>query len=273
MVPDLRDLKDGTKVPINIIRRRARKLDGSNPTLLYGYGGYGISHDAAASSARRGGCGSTQGGVYAIANIRGGGEYGESGTRPGNLTKKQNVFDDFTACAEHLIDARLHHARASWPSRAARNGGLLMGAMITQHPELCRAVVSQVGIYDMLRVELDPQRRLQRHRVRHGQGPGAVPGAVRLFALPPRQDGTAYPAVLLLTGANDGRVDPMHSRKMTARAAGGDRARTADPAAHQRRRRPRHRLARWTSGSASRPTQLAFLFDQLGMDAAAAAPR
>jgi prolyl oligopeptidase len=145
--------KDGTKVPLNIIRRKGTKLDGNNPTLLYGYGGYSISMQPNFDFTRR--VWFDRGGVYVVAHIRGGGEFGEEWHKAGNLTKKQNVFDDFAAAAEYLI-------KQKWarPEKLAilggSNGGLLMGAMITQHPDLFHAVVSAVGIYDMLRVELAP---------------------------------------------------------------------------------------------------------------------
>ncbi len=146
--------KDGTRVPVNIIRRKGTKLDGSNPTLLEGYGGYGVNM----TPFFLGSYGRTwldQGGVYVIANLRGGGEYGEEWHRAGNLTHKQNVFDDFIACAEHLIQ-RKYTSPAHLAILGGSNGGLLMGAALTQRPDLFRAVVSFVGIYDMLRVELDP---------------------------------------------------------------------------------------------------------------------
>ena len=135
--------KDGTRVPLNIIRRKGVKLDGSNPTLLYGYGGYGVNLSPSfANSTTR--IWLDQGGVYAIANLRGGGEYGEEWHKAGNLTHKQNVFDDFIACAQYLIDHKY-----TQPSHLAilggSNGGLLMGAALTQHPELFHAVVSHVG--------------------------------------------------------------------------------------------------------------------------------
>ena len=129
-------------------------LDGTNPTILYGYGGYGISMRPGFLGAR------TRlwldgGGVYAIAIIRGGGEFGEPWHLAGNLTKKQNVFDDFAAAARHLVE-RKYTTPAKLAIFGESNGGLLMGATLTQHPELFRAVVSRVGIYDMLRVELGP---------------------------------------------------------------------------------------------------------------------
>jgi prolyl oligopeptidase len=206
--------KDGTKVPLNIILRKGTKLDGNNPTLLYGYGGYSISLKPAYSVSLRPLL--DRGVVYVVANLRGGGEFGEPWHRAGNLTKKQNVFDDFAAAAHWLTDN--HYTSASKLAiEGGSNGGLLMGAELTQHPELFRAVVSHVGIYDMLRVELQPNgafnvtefgtvKELEHFRA--------------LYAYSPYhhvRDGTQYPAVLFLTGANDPRVDPSHSRKMTAR--------------------------------------------------------
>src|SRR5213079_3433538 len=145
--------KDGTKVPLNIIRKKGTKLDGNNPTLLYGYGGYGVRMQPGFDFTRR--LWFDRGGVWVVANIRGGGEFGEEWHKAGNLTKKQNVFDDFAAAAQYLINVKWTR-----PEKLAilggSNGGLLMGAMITQHPDLMRAVVSSVGIYDMLRVELAP---------------------------------------------------------------------------------------------------------------------
>jgi prolyl oligopeptidase len=207
--------KDGTRVPLNIIRRKGTALDGRNPTLLEGYGGYQISM----SPFFLGSFGRVwldQGGVYAIANLRGGGEYGEEWHQAGNLTRKQNVFDDFIACAQHLIDRRY----SSPPHLAilgGSNGGLLMGAAFTQRPDLFRAVVSFVGIYDMLRVELDPNGAFNTTEFGTVKDPEQFKA---LYAYSPYhhvKDGTAYPAILLLTGENDHRVNPMQSRKMTAR--------------------------------------------------------
>ena len=206
--------KDGTRVPINIIRRRGVKLDGSNPVLLNGYGGYGISIKPRFSSLRR--VWIDQGGVYAQANLRGGGEFGEQWHREGMLTSKQNVFDDFAAVMQYMIDAG-YTTSEKLAIIGGSNGGLLMGAMITQHPELCKAVVSSVGIYDMLRVELAPNGEFNIPEF------GTVKDAEQfraLYAYSPYhnvKDGIACPSVLFITGANDPRVDPMHSRKMTAR--------------------------------------------------------
>ena len=206
---------DGTQVPVNIVRRKGLALDGSHPVLLYGYGGYGSSETPYFLGAARRIC-FDAGGVYAIANIRGGGEFGEEWHAQGNLTNKQNVFDDFIACGAVSDRSALHHA-AKLAIMGGSNGGLLMGAVLTQHPEMFRAVVSQRRHLRHAAGRARSERRVQRHRVRHGEGPGAVQGAVCLFALPPREGRRAYPAVLLQTGDNDGRVNPMQSRKMTAR--------------------------------------------------------
>jgi len=206
--------KDRIKVPLNIIRKKGTKLDGSNPTLLYGYGGYGISMQPNFEFTRR--LWFDRGGVYVVANIRGGGEFGEEWHKAGNLTKKQNVFDDFAAAAQYLIDHKWTR-----PDKLSilggSNGGLLMGAMITQHPDLFRAIVSAVGIYDMLRVELAPNGAFNVTEFGTVKDPQQFKA---LYAYSPYHhvvDGTKYPSILFMTGANDGRVAPYHSRKMAAR--------------------------------------------------------
>lgn len=206
--------KDGTRIPIDVLQRKADKRDRRRPTLLTGYGGYGISLRPYFSADRR--IWLDEGGVYAVAHTRGGGEFGEAWHEAGKLTKKQNVFDDFVASAEHLIEAGY-----TSPSRLAiiggSNGGLLMGAALTQRPELFRAVVSTVGLYDMLRVELHPNGAFNVTEF----GTVKIPEQFSaLYAYSPYHrvvDGTAYPAVLFATGEHDGRVDPAQSRKMTAR--------------------------------------------------------
>jgi len=206
--------KDGTRVPMNIVRRKGTKLDGNNPVLLTGYGGYGISLAPDFSARRR--LWLDHGGVWVVANLRGGGEFGDDWHEQGRLTKKQNVFDDFVACAEYLIKAKYTSAE-KLAIEGGSNGGLLMGAALVERPELFRAVVSHVGIYDMLRVERFPNGAFNVTEF------GTVKEADQfraLYAYSPYhhvKDGTDYPAVLLLTGDNDGRVDPMSSRKMTAR--------------------------------------------------------
>jgi prolyl oligopeptidase len=214
VVRDFAVSKDGTKVPLTILLRKGTKRDGTNPTLLYGYGGYDISLVPQFQAGLK--VWLEQGGVYAVANLRGGGEYGEEWHKAGNLTHKQNVFDDFIACAHYLIDEKYTNPKRL-AIRGGSNGGLLMGAALTQQPELFRAVVSHVGIYDMLRAELYP------NGVFNVTEFGTVKDAEQfkaLYGYSPYhhvKDGTAYPAVFLLTGANDARVDPYNSRKMAAR--------------------------------------------------------
>ena len=206
--------RDGTKIPISILRKKGLALDGNNPTLLTGYGGYGINQVPGFAPTRR--VWFDAGGVYAIANLRGGGEFGEDWHTAGNLTRKQNVFDDFIACAEHLIQ-RKYTRPAKLAVMGGSNGGLLMGAFFTQRPDLARAVVSRVGIYDMLRVELDPNGAFNTTEF------GSVKDEAQfraLYAYSPYHhvtNGVAYPAILFPCGENDGRVNPAHSRKMTAR--------------------------------------------------------
>ncbi len=206
--------KDGTKVPVNVVRKKGTPLNGRNPTLLYGYGGFGVSMqphfaDVNVRTWLDGG------GVYAEANIRGGADYGERWHTNGRLTKKQNVFDDFAAAGQALI-AEKYTDSAHLALRGGSNGGLLMGALITQHPELAHAVVSHVGIYDMLRVELDPNGSFNTTEFGSVKDPAQFKA---LYAYSPYHHvkaGTAYPAVLMMTGENDGRVNPMQSRKFTA---------------------------------------------------------
>jgi prolyl oligopeptidase len=227
--------KDGTKIPLNIIFRKGMKRDGQNPTLLYGYGGYGISMSPNFDFTRR--LWFDRGGAYVVANIRGGGEFGEDWHKAGNLTKKQNVFDDFAAAAEYLIKQKYTRPE-KLAIQGGSNGGLLMGAMITQHPDLMRAVVSSVGIYDMLRVELAPNGAFNVTEFGTVTDPEQFKA---LYAYSPYHhvvDGTKFPSILMMTGANDGRVAPYHSRKMIARLDEANKAgnpillRTSSSAGH-----------------------------------------
>ncbi|MCB1224978.1 MAG: S9 family peptidase [Verrucomicrobiales bacterium] len=253
--------KDGTRIPINILRRKGTPLDGNNPTLLTGYGGYGISQRPGFNFEHR--LWLDRGGIYVVANLRGGGEYGEEWHLAGNLTKKQNVFDDMAACAQHLIEQGFTCSE-KLAIEGGSNGGLLMGALLTQHPALVRAVVSHVGIYDMLRVELDPNGAFNVTEF----GSVTDPDQFRaLRAYSPYHhvtDGTAYPAVFFLAGETDGRVNPAHSRKMTARL----QAASASPAPVLLRLSSASGHGMGTALSeriAQHADVLAFLFDQLGM--------
>jgi prolyl oligopeptidase len=206
--------KDGTKIPLVILMRKGTPLSGNNPALLTGYGGFGISQTPTFRAARR--VWIEQGGIYAIASLRGGGEFGEAWHEAGKLTRKQNVFDDFAACARTLLEKGY-----TKPARLAilggSNGGLLMGAELVQHPELFRTVVSYAGIYDMLRVELSTNGAFNVTEYGAVKDPEQFKA---LYAYSPYlgvTDKTSYPPALFLTGANDPRVDPMQSRKFVAR--------------------------------------------------------
>jgi phosphodiesterase/alkaline phosphatase D-like protein/dienelactone hydrolase len=248
-------------VPLHILRKKGTPLTGENPTILSGYGGFGLSVLPNFDVSRR--VWLDQGGIFAIANLRGGGEFGETWHAAGALTNKQNVFDDFAACADFLI--RSNYTNPSKLAMQGRsNGGLLMGATLTQRPDLAQAVVSHVGIYDMLRVELDPNGAFNVTEFGSVTNPDQFQA---LFAYSPYhrvQEKTPYPATLLLTGERDGRVNPAHSRKMAARL----QAATASP---------RPVLLRTSSAGHGLGTALgeriqelsdvyAFLYDQLGVE-------
>lgn len=253
--------KDGTKVPINILRRKGTPLDGSNPALLYAYGGYGHCMRPGFNFEHR--LWFDRGGIYVVANIRGGGEYGEEWHLAGNLTKKQNVFDDFAACAEHLIQ-RGYTRADKLAVEGGSNGGLLMGAFLTQHPQLARAAVAHVGLYDMLRVELDPNGAFNVTEFGTVKDPAQFRSLYAYSPFHQVKNGTPYPAVFFLAGETDGRVNPAHSRRMTAALQSATNS--ENPV-----------LARFSSASghgmgtalsekiAQKADVLAFLFDQLGM--------
>ncbi len=205
--------RDGTRVPVNIIRRKDTQLNGTNPTLLYGYGGYSVSLSPNFISGYR--VWLDLGGVLVIANLRGGGEYGEAWHTAGNLTKKQNVFDDFIACAEYLVETK-YTSPQSLCIEGGSNGGLLMGAVLTQRPDLFRAVVAHVGIYDMLRVELDSNGAFNVTEFGTVTNPQHFEALYDYSPYHRVAAGTKYPAALFMAGENDGRVLAYHSRKMTA---------------------------------------------------------
>jgi len=254
--------KDGTSIPINIVRRKGTQLNGANPVLLYGYGGYGISETPGflGADVRLWLDG---GGVFVDANLRGGGEFGEDWHAQGALTHKQNVFDDFLAAAEHLI-AEKYTDRNHLAILGGSNGGLLMGAALTQRPELFRAVVSLVGIYDMLRVELDPNGLFNTTEFGSVKNPEQFKA---LYAYSPYhhvKDATAYPAIFMATGETDGRVNPAHSRKMIARLQAASSS--ARPVYLSISAHAGHGIGSALSIRVNQQAdEYAFLFDQLGM--------
>ncbi len=254
--------KDGTKIPLNIVRRKGTKLDGSHPVLLNGYGGYGVNQTPSFLGAR------TRlwldaGGIFVVANLRGGGEFGEEWHSQGALTNKQNVFDDFIASAQYLIDQR-YTAPEHLAILGGSNGGLLMGAVLTQRPELFRAVVSQVGIYDMLRVELDPNGAFNTTEFGSVKDPAQFKALMAYSPYHHVKEGVAYPAIFMATGETDGRVNPMHSRKMIAQlqAATG----SGKPVLLSINSHAGHGIGSALGIRVNQQADLyGFLFDQLGM--------
>jgi prolyl oligopeptidase len=214
--------KDGTRVPMFVVHRRGMQLDGNNPTLLYGYGGFNSAVTPSFSTSVA--VWLEMGGVYAVANIRGGSEYGEDWHQAGMLAKKQNVFDDFIAAGEYLV-ARRYTSPAKLAISGASNGGLLVGAVLNQRPDLFGAALPAVGVMDML--------RFNRFTIGWAwvsdYGSPAEPEQFRsIYAYSPLHNirqGTRYPAVLITTGDHDDRVVPGHSFKYAAalqRAQAGD---------------------------------------------------
>jgi prolyl oligopeptidase len=254
--------KDGTKIPINILRRKGAKLDGNSPALLTGYGGYGISETPFFDPNLR--LWLDRGGVYADANLRGGGEYGEEWHQAGNLTRKQNVFDDFVACANHLREAG-YTKPENLAIVGGSNGGLLMGAALVQHPALFRAVISFVGIYDMLRNEAITENAI--FNITEFGTVNDLEHFKALYAYSPYHhvvDGTAYPAVLFLTGANDPRVNPANSRKMAARLQAATSSRS--PVLLRTSATSGHGVGTGLDEQIEESADMwAFLFDQLGL--------
>jgi len=205
--------KDGTKIPMFVFHKKGLALNGTNPTLLTGYGGFNLSITPDFRGSRY--LWLEHGGVFAVANLRGGAEFGEDWHRAGMLGKKQNVFDDFIAAAEFLI-ADKYTDKDHLAIQGGSNGGLLMGAAFTQRPDLFRAVVCQVPLLDMLRYQNFQIAKLWIPEY------GSADDAKQfdwLYAYSPYhhvKSGTEYPAILFMTADTDTRVDPMHAKKMAA---------------------------------------------------------
>lgn len=206
--------KDGTKVPMIITYKKGTKLDGRNPTMLYAYGGFNVSLTPSFSTANA--VWLEQGGIYAVPNLRGGGEYGKEWHIAGTKLNKQNVFDDFIAAAEYLI-GKNYTSSEYLAIRGASNGGLLVGATMTQRPDLMKVALPAVGVMDMLRY----------HTFTAGAGWAYDYGTAEdnkemfqyLYGYSPVhniKEGVEYPATLVTTGDHDDRVVPAHSFKFTA---------------------------------------------------------
>jgi prolyl oligopeptidase len=205
--------KDGTRVPMFVFYKKGLELNGKNPTMLTGYGGFNTSMTPAFVPARY--LWLEHGGVYAVANLRGGAEFGEDWHRAGMLDKKQNVFDDFIAAAEFLISQK-YTDKDHLGIIGGSNGGLLMGAALTQRPDLYRAVVCQVPLLDMLRYQNFQIAKLWVPEYGSSEDPKQFEW---LYAYSPYhhvKQGTEYPAILFMSADTDTRVDPMHAKKMSA---------------------------------------------------------
>ena len=206
--------KDGTKVPMIITHKKGIKMDGNNPTILYGYGGFNVSQTPRFSITNA--AWMEMGGIYAVANIRGGGEYGKEWHDAGIQTKKQNVFDDFIAAGEYLIENK-YTSSDNLAVRGGSNGGLLVGAVMTQRPDLMKVALPAVGVLDMLRY----------HTFTSGAGwaydYGTSEQSEEMFKyllnyspVHNVKQGVDYPATLVTTGDHDDRVVPAHSFKFAA---------------------------------------------------------
>ncbi len=205
--------KDGTKVPLFIAHKKGLKLDGTNPTLLYGYGGFNSPLSPGYSPVTQ--VWMEMGGVYAVACIRGGSEYGKDWWEQGKREKKQNVFDDFIAAGEHLI-AQKYTQPAKLAIQGASNGGLLVGACLTQRPDLFGAALPAVGVLDMLRYHKFTIGWAWQSDYMCSDTKEGFENLIKYSPLHTIKPGTKYPATLVTTGDHDDRVVPAHSHKFTA---------------------------------------------------------
>jgi prolyl oligopeptidase len=215
--------KDGTKIPMFLFHRKGLKLDGARPVFLTGYGGFNLNRTAEFSPTAV--LWAEQGGVFALPNLRGGGEFGEGWHRAGMLASKQNVFDDFIAAAQWLIKAG-YTSPAKLAISGRSNGGLLVGAALTQRPDLFRAVVCGYPLLDMIRYQKFLIARFWVPEYGSSDNPDQFKFIYAYSPYHHVKPGTKYPAVLFVTGDSDTRVAPLHARKMAAllqAATGSDR--------------------------------------------------
>jgi prolyl oligopeptidase len=216
--------KDGTPVTMFVVHKKGLKLDGNNPTILNGYGGFAISETPFFSATMFPWF--EAGGVYALPNLRGGGEYGEAWHRAGMLENKQNVFDDFIAAGEWLV-ANGYTRPERLGIVGGSNGGLLTGAAVTQRPDLFSAAIVAVPLLDMLRYQNFLMARYWVPEYGSAEDPAQFEFIKKYSPYHNIKPGTKYPAVLVTAGENDTRVHPLHARKF---AAAMQAATASDPA-------------------------------------------
>ncbi len=215
--------KDGTKIPMFLVYKKGLKKDGTHPVYLTAYGGFNVSQSPYFSAVAA--LWAEAGGVYAVANLRGGGEYGEAWHRAGMLEKKQNVFDDFIAAGEWLISSGYTQSE-KLAITGGSNGGLLMGAMLTQRPELFGAVICSVPLLDMIRYHQFLVARFWVPEYGSSENAEQFPYLLKYSPYQNVKPGTKFPATLFVSGDSDTRVAPLHARKMTAllqASNGGDK--------------------------------------------------
>jgi prolyl oligopeptidase len=205
---------DGTMVPLSIVHRADLKKNGENPTLLVGYGSYGLSQDVGFSATRLAWL--EKGGVWAMAHVRGGGENGAEWHRAGQMTTKPNTWKDFIACAEYLIREK-YTSSDKLAGQGGSAGGILIGRAITERPDLFRAALLDVGALDMVRAETTTNGIPNIQEFGTVKDEAQFKALLEMSAYHHVKDGTKYPAVLLSHGMNDPRVDPWNSGKMGAR--------------------------------------------------------
>src|SRR5262245_37191164 len=251
--------RDGTRIPLNVIAAPDIPRDGTAPALLTAYGGYSVSlvprFDPEVLLWVE------QGGVYVVANIRGGGEFGEEWHHAGRLANKQNCFDDFIACADHLHNSGITD-RQRLAIIGGSNGGLLMGAVLTQRPDIARAVLAAVPVMDSLRAETTTNGQFNTPEYGTVEDPELFATLLDYSPYHNVVNGTAYPAVLMTAGENDTRVDAWHAKKMTARL---QEATSSERPVLLRLESTGH-LAGSLDQTIDNTTDLhAFLFDQLGL--------
>ncbi len=252
--------KDGTKVPAFIVAKKGLVLDGANPTMLYAYGGFNVSLPPNFSAMRVAFL--EQGGVYVQANLRGGNEYGEAWHQGGMKEKKQNVFDDFVAVAEWLFENK-YTCSAKLAIAGGSNGGLLVGAIMTQRPTLARVALPAVGVLDMLRFH---KFTIGWNWIADYGSSDEAEGFRYLLAYSPLhnlKDGTAYPATLITTADHDDRVVPAHSFKFAARLQEAHRGPT--PVLIRIETQSGHGSSSLTKQIAEMADEYAFIFQQLGV--------